>query len=473
MQTRKSINKPRTFLTLIAQSIKGVEMDYTQGSLRRAIIMLAIPMILEMSMESVFALVDLFFVGHLPNAEHTLQSVSLTESVLSIVYSLAFGLSMAATAIVARRVGEKNKDEAAHSAVQSIWLTLSIAIIISIIGIMLAPQILKAMGAEAETVAQGSTYTKIMMASTVVITLLFLINGIFRGAGDASMAMKSLFIANVCNILLCPLLIRGFGPVPAFGLTGAALATTIGRSIGVCYQLYHLFGGKSSIAIHRRHFNIDWKVILSMIKIASPATLQFIIGSCSWILLARLVAETGHSVTSAGYQTALRVVVFFILPAWGLANAAATLVGQNLGAKQWKRAEESVIQTAKYSAIFMGLVSLIFFFGAYPIIGIFTNDEAVKAIAVKALLIITTGYVFYGIGMVMANAFNGAGDSWTPTWINLAGFWGFQIPFAYLLTLFFNMGPTGVFISIPVAETLMTIIAWHYFKRGRWMKVKV
>lgn len=473
MQAKKLIYQRKNILTLIGQSIKGVEMDYTKGSLRRAIIMLAIPMILEMSMESVFALDDLFFVGHLPNAEHTLQSVSLTESVLSIVYSLAFGLSMAATAIVARRIGEKNKEEAAHNAVQSIWLTLSIAIIISIAGFLLAPHILKAMGAEADTIVQGSNYTKIMMASTVVITLLFLINGIFRGAGDASMAMKSLFIANICNIILCPLLIRGLGPIPAFGLTGAAMATTIGRSIGVCYQLYHLFGGKSSIDIHRRHFNIDWKVILSMIKIASPATLQFIIGSCSWIVLARLVAETGHSVTSAGYQTAIRVVVFFILPAWGLANAAATLVGQNLGAQQWQRAEESVIKTAKYSGIFMGMVSLIFLFGAYPIIGFFTNDEAVKIIAVKALLIIASGYVFYGIGMVMANAFNGAGDSWTPTWINLAGFWGIQIPLAYLLTLYFNIGPTGVFISIPVAETLMAIISWYYFKRGKWMKVKV
>ena len=470
---KQSTYKLSGAFSLIVQAIKGIEMDYTKGSIRKAIIMLAIPMILEMSMESVFALVDLFFVGHLPNAEHTLQSVSLTESVLSIVYSIAFGLSMAATAVVARRVGEKNKDEAAHSAVQSIWLSLAIVVVISITGFLLAPNILKAMGAEPETIAIGSTYTKIMMGGSVVIMMLFQINGIFRGAGDASMAMKSLWLANVCNIILCPIFIRGFGPIPALGLTGAAVATTTGRGIGVCYQLYHLFKGKSSITIHRRHFNIDWSIIKSLANIASPATLQFIIASCSWIVLARLVAETGHSVTSAGYQTALRVVVFFILPAWGMSNAAATLVGQNLGAKELQRAEESVIKTAKYNGVFMGLVSLIFLFGAYPIISIFTNDEAVKEIAVKALRIMASGYIFYGIGMVMANAFNGAGDSWTPTWINLVGFWFFQIPLAYVLTLYFNFGPTGVFVSIPVAETAITIVAWYFFKRGKWKKVKV
>lgn len=448
-------------------------MDYTSGSLRKAIIMLAIPMIIEMSMESVFALVDLFFVGHLPDAEHTLQSVSLTESVLAVVYSIAFGLGMAATAVVARRVGEKNKDEAAHSAVQSLWLSLAIAALISVPCLLLAPDILSAMGAEEKTIGIGSSYARIMMGGSIVIMLLFQVNGIFRGAGDASMAMKSLFVANVCNIILCPVFIRGLGPIPAMGLTGAAIATTTGRGIGVCYQLYHLFKNKSGITILQRHFNIDWRILKSLINIASPATLQFIIASCSWIVLARLVAETGHSVTSAGYQTALRVVVFFILPAWGLSNAAATLVGQNLGAKQLIRAEQSVLKTAKYNGIFMGVVSLVFLIGAYPIISIFTNDAAVKEIAVKALRIMASGYIFYGIGMVMANAFNGAGDSWTPTWINLAGFWFFQIPLAYLLTLFFEMGPTGVFVSIPVAESMIAIVCWYYFKKGRWKKVKV
>ncbi len=473
MRTEQSTYKRRNILSLVAQAIKGIEMDYTKGSLRKAIIMLAIPMILEMCMESVFALVDLFFVGHLPNAENTVQTVGLTESVLSIIYSVAFGLSMSATAVVARRVGEKNKDEAAHAAVQSIWLALAITIVISVIGIILAPNILQAMGADANTIAIGSTYTRIDIGGSIVIMMLFLINGIFRGAGDASMAMKSLWLANICNIILCPLFIRGLGPIPAFGLTGAAIATTTGRGIGVCYQLYHLFKGKSSIQIHRKHLNIDWSIIKSLVNIASPATLQFIIGSCSWIFLARLVAETGQSVASAGYQTALRVVIFFILPAWGMGNAAATLVGQNLGAKELKRAEDSVMKAAKYNAVFMGLVSIIFLTAASPIISFFTNDEAVKEIAVQALRIITTGYIFYGVGMVMISAFNGSGDTWTPTWINLFCFWLFQIPLAYLLVLTFHFGPTGAFISIPIANSVVTIVAYFFFKRGRWKKVAV
>lgn len=468
MTTNQTTYRRKNIFSLFVQSVKGIEMDYTKGSIRKAIVVLAIPMILEMIMESVFALVDLFFVGHLPNAEHTVQTVGLTESVLSIIYSVAIGMSMAATAIVARRVGEKNYDEAAHSAAQSIWLALIVTVIISAAGIVFAPDILRLMGADETTVSMGSTYTRIDIGGSIVIMMLFLINGIFRGAGNASMAMKSLWLANICNIILCPLFIRGLGPVPAFGLTGAAMATTTGRGIGVCYQLYHLFKGKATIQIQRKHLKMDWSIIKTMINIASPATLQFIIGSCSWIVLARLVAETGQSVASAGYQTAIRVVVFFILPAWGMSNAAATLVGQNLGAKQPERAEQSVLRTAKYNAIFMGVVSIIFLAGASPIISFFTSDEAVKEIAVKALQIITTGYIFYGIGMVMTSAFNGSGDTWTPTWINLFCFWAFQIPLAYILTFHFDMGPVGSFVSIPIANTVVTIVAYYFFKRGRW-----
>ncbi|HNP20820.1 MAG TPA: MATE family efflux transporter [Panacibacter sp.] len=455
------------------RALRGDQMDYTSGSIRTAVFMLAIPMILEMSMESVFALVDLFFVGHLENSQHTLQTVSLTESVLSIVYALAIGISMAATAVVARRIGEKNPDAAATAGVQAIWLSLGITALVSITGFVFAPDILRAMGAEENTVAVGTSYTRIMMGGSMVIMLLFLINGIFRGAGDASMAMKSLWLANVCNIVLCPVLINGLGPIPAFGLNGAAMATTIGRGVGVVYQLYHLFKAQGVVKIHKNNVKFDLPIIKSMISIASPATFQFIIGSCSWIVLARLVAETGHSTASAGYQTAIRVVIFFILPAWGMSNAAATLVGQNLGALQPERAAESVMKTAKYNAVFMGLVSLIFLFGAYPVISIFTNDEAVKDIAVQALRIIAAGYIFYGVGMVMANAFNGAGDTWTPTWINLVCFWFFQIPLAYALAEYFKMGPTGVFIAIPVAEVAITITAFILFKKGKWKTVKV
>lgn len=459
--------------TFIKRALRGEHMDYTSGNIRTAVFMLAIPMILEMSMESVFALVDLFFVGHLENSAHMLQTVSLTESVLSIVYALAIGISMAATAVVARRIGEKNPDAAATAGIQAIWLSLGITAVISLAGFVFAEDILRLMGAEQETVAAGASYTRIMMGGSLVIMLLFLINGIFRGAGDASMAMRSLWLANICNIILCPVLINGFGPIPALGLNGAAWATTIGRGAGVAYQLYHLFKGDGIICIHRNNVKVELPVIRSMINIASPATLQFIIGSCSWIVLARLVAETGHSTASAGYQTAIRVVIFFILPAWGMSNAAATLVGQNLGAQQPERAAESVMKTAKYNAVFMGIVSLVFLFGAYPIISIFTYDEAVKEIAVLALRIIAGGYIFYGVGMVMANAFNGAGDTWTPTWINLFGFWFFQIPLAYLLAEYFRLGPTGVFIAIPVAEIAITIAAFLMFRRGKWKTVQV
>lgn len=454
-------------------ALKGEQRDYTVGSIRTAVFMLAIPMILEMSMESIFALVDLFFVGHLENSKYLLQAASLTESVLSIVYSIAIGISMAATAVVARRIGEKNPEAAATAGVQAIWLSLTITIIISFLGYVYAGDILRLMGAESETIELGIRYTHIMMGGSIVIMLLFLINGIFRGAGDASMAMKSLMIANCLNIILCPVLINGFGPIPAFGLAGAAIATTIGRGIGVCYQLYHLFKGKGIIKIHRKNVKLEFPVIKSMINIASPATLQFLINSGSWIVLARLVADTGHSIASSGYQVAIRVVIFFILPAWGLSNAAATLVGQNLGAKKPERAAQSVMKTAKYNAIFMGVVSLIFLIGAYPIISIFTYDDAVKAYAVQALRIVASGYIFYGIGMVIGNSFNGAGDTWTPTWINLFCFWFFQIPLAFLLSKYFALGPTGVFIAIPVAETLVTCVAYFIFSKGKWKTVQV
>jgi len=459
--------------SFIKRAIKGEQMDYTTLDMRKAVFMLAIPMILEMGMESVFAVVDLFFVGHLENSQHTLQTVALTESVLTIVYSLAIGISMAATAVVARRIGEKNPDGAAKSGMQAIWIAVILTAAISIAGFIFSADILRLMGAEPQTIAIGITYIHIMMGGSMVIMMLFLINGIFRGAGDASMAMRSLWLANICNIIFCPLLINGLGPIPAFGLTGAAMATTAGRGIGVCYQLYHLFNGKGIVKIRAHHLPPDWPIIKSIIRIASPATFQFIIASCSWILLARLVAETGHSAASAGYQTAIRIVLFFLLPAWGMSNAAATLVGQNLGAKQPQRAEDAVIKTAKYNAVFMASVSLIFLVFPEPIISIFTKQDDVKEYAVKALRIISTGYVFYGVGMVMANAFNGAGDTWTPTWINLIGFWLFQVPLAYALAKYFGLGPTGVFIAVPVAETAITIIAYILFRKGKWKTMKV
>jgi putative MATE family efflux protein len=382
-------------------------------------------------------------------------------------------MSMAATAMVARRVGEKNYPGASGAAMQAILVSTVIILVVGLAGVLFASDILRLMGAEAETRTTGINYTRIMMASSVIIMLLFLINGIFRGAGNAAIAMRSLWVANLSNIVLCPLLINGLGPIPAFGVTGAALATTIGRSIGVTYQLFHLFNGKSLIRLSLSSFKAEWDIIRSLIKIAWPATLQFIIGSCSWIFMAELVAETGHSAASAGYQTALRILMFFILPAWGVSNAAATLVGQNLGAKEYQRAEDAVMKTAKYNAVFMGVVMFLFFFLSDTIVSVFVQQKEVREIATSALRIISTGYIFYGIGMVMTSAFNGAGDTRTPTIINVFCFWLFQIPLAYILAKKFELGPTGVFLAIPIAETAITVSAFVLFRKGRWKLIKV
>lgn len=451
---------------IIRQSLDGETQEYTKGSIRRAVILLAIPMMLEMCMESVFALVDIFFVSHL--GKHATSIVGLTESLITIVYSIAVGISMAATAIVARRIGEKNHDGASRAGMQAMIFAIFITVAISIPGFVYSGELLLWMGAEPAAIADGIIYTRIIMGSSLAIMLLFLLNGIFRGAGYAMIALKSLWLANICNIILCPLLIRGLGPVPALGIAGAALATTIGRSIGVCYQLYHLFNGKKLVQFAIKHLRPDFKLIQSINAVAWPATLQFLIGSGSWIVLAMLVAQTGHSEASAGYQIAIRLVMFFLLPAWGLSNAAATLVGQNLGAQQQQRAEDSVLKTAKYNAVFMLIVCFVILLFAPEIINFFTQETAVARYAVQASRIIAGGFVFYGIGMVMVNAFNGAGDSKTPTVINFFGFWCFQIPLAYVLSKLLDLGPAGVFIAIPVAETVITIAAYIFFKKGKW-----
>jgi putative MATE family efflux protein len=429
------------------------------------VFLLAIPMILELSLESVFAVVDIFFVGKL--GQNAIATVGLTESVITLVYSIAIGLSTAATAIVARRTGEKNAAAAAQAGVQSLLVAVVLSLFISVTGVLFASDILRFMGASAEVVQEGAPFTRIMFGGNVVIMLLFLINGIFRGAGDAAMAMKSLWTASLINIILCPVCIH------FFGLKGAAIATVIGRSSGVAYQCYHLFRGSGLLQFSRRYFTPDVTIIRSIIRIAWPATLQFIIASGSWIILTRLVAETGGTTASAGYQIAFRNFVFFILPAWGLSNAAATLVGQNLGAQQWERAEQSVWLTAKYNAIFMSFVMLLFLFFATPIVGIFTHDAGVLHYGAQALQIIGSGYIFYGIGMVMTQALNGAGDTRTPTVINFICFWLFQIPLAYFLSNNFQLRSTGAFLAIPLAETLIALIAWYYFRKGRWKTVKV
>jgi putative MATE family efflux protein len=450
---------------LFREALRGEERDYTSGSISLAVFMLAIPMILELGLESVFSVVDMFFVGRL--GANAIATVGLTESVVTIIYSIGIGLSTAATAIVARRIGEKNPDAAAHAAAQSIIIALIAAVVLSIAGMVFSGHILALMGAAKDVVSEGAIFTRIMMGGSLAIMLLFLINGIFRGAGDAAMAMKSLWIASGVNIILCPVLIW------FFGLKGAAIATVIGRSSGVVYQVFHLNKGQGIIKIHAPHFHFDPGIIKSIIKIATPAAMQFVIASGSWIVLARLVAETGGTDASAGYQIAIRNVVFFILPAWGMGNAAATLTGQNLGAGEIKRAEQSVYLSAKYNVVFMSLVTILFVGFSRPIIRIFSHDDAVVNYGAQALQIIGTGYIFYGISLVMMQALNGAGDTRTPTWINFICFWLFQIPLAYFLAKGLDLKSTGAFIAIPVAETVIALVAWYYFRRGKWKEKKV
>lgn len=458
-------NKAGRFWDVIRQSLNGEEMDYTVGSIRRAVFLLAIPMILELSLESVFAVVDMFFVSKL--GENAIATVGLTESVITIIYSIAIGLSTGATAIVARRIGEKDPAAAAHAGAQSILIGLAATVLLSIPGFLFAGEILGLMGASDEVVRDGAIFTRIMLGGSMAIMMLFLINGIFRGAGNAAMAMKSLWIASIINIILCPIFIH------FFGLKGAAIATVIGRSTGVLYQCYHLFKGSGTLKFISSHFHFDIPLIKNIVSIAWPATMQFIIASGSWIIIAKLVAETGGTPASAGYQIAIRNVVFFILPAWGLSNAAATLVGQNLGAKQIERAEQSVMMTAKYNAIFMAFVMILFLLLPGPIIELFTTDPVVKKYGELTLQIIGSAYVFYGVGMVMTQALNGAGDTRTPTLINLICFWAFQIPLAYFLAKGIGMEAKGAIIAIPIAETMIALVAWYYFKKGRWKAVKI
>lgn len=454
----------------IKKALSGEQQDYTAGSIRKAVVMLAIPMILETAMESVFAIVDIFFIAKLGN--DAISAVGLTESVLSAVYAIGVGLSIGATALVARRIGEKNGEEASRTGMQAILFSFFIAIVISVAGLLFSKNILQLMGATPEIISAGLPYTRLIFSSGIFIVFLFLINGIFRGAGDAALAMRSLWIANICNIILCPVLIYGIGSWNGLGIVGAALATTIGRGMGVCYQLYHLLSGKGVIKFKRAYFAPDKAILRSFFAISRTATLQFLIASASWTVLAKIMSGFG-STAVAGYTISIRIFVFFILPAWGLSNAAATLVGQNLGAQQPDRAELSVWTAVKYNLIFMLSVSLLFFLGADKLTAFMTHDPEVQKIASQALKIFAFGCMFYGMGMVVVSSFNGAGDTKTPTWINLFFFWAMQIPLAYLLAVPLRMGPKGVFVAIILTETLSTTTALIIFRRGKWKQLKV
>ena len=454
----------------IRDAIRGTHHDYTAGPIGRAIILLAIPMVLEMVMESVFAVVDVFWVAHLgPNAVAT---VGLTESMLTLVYTAAMGLSIGMTAMVARRIGEKNPEGAAEAAVQGIALGLITSVIISVIGILYAPKLLAVMGASPELIATGSNYTRVMLGGNAVILLLFLINAMFRGAGDAAIAMRVLWLANAINIILGPCFIFGWGPFPELGVTGAAVATTIGRGTGVLYQLYRLVRRDGRVVIQRYHLKLKPAVMKTLLRLSGTGTFQVFVGMASWIGLTRINASFGAEAL-AGYTIAIRIIIFALLPSWGLANAAATMVGQSLGAGNPERGERAVWVAGLYNMVFLGSVGLLFATLAGPIVGLFTSDPTVVPIAKACLRIISFGYVFYAWGMVLTNAFNGAGDTWTPTWINLFCFWLWELPLAWLLAQHFGMGPRGVAWAVTIAFSTLAVISVVLFRRGTWKLKKV
>jgi putative MATE family efflux protein len=451
-------------------AVTGKETEFTTGSIRKAIFMLSIPMILEMMMESIFAIVDIAYVSQV--SVNAVATIGLTESVITLIYAVAIGLSMAATAVVARRIGEKDLKGARESAVQAIFLGIVVAILVGAIGFFYAKEILALMGAEQDLINEGYGYTQLLIGGNITILLLFLINAIFRGAGDASIAMWTLVLSNGLNIILDPIFIFGWGPVPEFGVMGAAIATNIGRGTAVLFQFGILFFGWSRIKIGLKDIIVRFSVMFNLIKVSIGGIAQFLIGTSSWVFLMRMMSEFGSEVL-AGYTIAIRVMLFTLMPSWGMSNAAATLVGQNLGAKQPDRAETSVWKTGRYNAYFMAVVSAIYLFFAYDIVGWFNDNPVVIENGGLCLQIIAAGYIFYAYGMVVTQAFNGAGDTKTPTKINLIAFWMFQLPFAYLAAITFKMGALGVFLAITLAEVMLAVIAIVWFRKGNWKKVQV
>ena len=461
----QSKQRPRVW-ALFKQALSGnIQQDFTKGSIGVAAFLLAVPMVLEMAMESIFAVVDIFYVSAL--GSEAVAVVGLTEAVLTILYAIAIGLSMGVTAMVARRIGEGDPEKANQAAGQALWIGLIVALLVAFIGLCFAEDILRLMGAEAEVLAMGENYTLIMLSGSITILYLFLINAIFRGAGDATIAMRSLWLANGINIILDPILIFGIGPFPEMGVTGAAVATTIGRGIGVIYQLYHLRGHSSRISLKLEHLKPVLSLMRNILWVSLGGILQFLIATASWVALVRIVSTYG-SAAVAGYTIAIRVIIFTILPAWGMGNAVATLVGQNLGAGKPDRAEQSVWKVARYNLYFMLAVALVFILFAKQIIGLFTDDSQVIAYGESCLRLIAYGYGFYGIGMIVVQAFNGAGDTMTPTKINFVCFWLVQIPMAYILAKQFTLGPSGVFWAVMIAESLIAIIGVMLFRRGQW-----
>ncbi|PYX25008.1 MAG: MATE family efflux transporter [Acidobacteria bacterium] len=459
-----------TLWSSIREAIRGSHQDYTTGNLNRAILLLAIPMVLEMVLESLFAVVDVFFVGRL--GADAVATVGLTESLLSLVFAVAIGLSMSITAMVARRIGEKDPEDASIAGVQAVILGLTVSLAVGIPSFIFAPRLLQLMGASPDIVATGSGYARIALGGSGAILMLFLNNAIFRGAGDAAIAMRLLWISNIINLVLDPCLIFGLGPFPRLGVTGAALATFTGRSIGVLYQFYRLGRGTERLPSLARHLRVNLKVLWRLIRVSITGILQFAIAHTSWIGLVRIVSTFGAAAL-AGYTIAIRIVVFVILPSWGLSNAAATLVGQNLGAGKPDRAETSVWRTGFYNMLFLGGVGVILIMFAEPAVRLFTHDPEVIPLAASCLRILSYGNIGYAYGMVMLQAFNGAGDTITPTWVNLFGFWFLEIPLAYWLAIPMYLRSKGVFFSIVIAEGSIALAGILLFRRGRWKQQKI
>ena len=450
---------------IFLEAIHGAPHDYTEGSISKAVILLGIPMVLEMLMESVFAITDIFFVGKL--GPHAVATIGLTESLLTIVYTVSIGLSIGATALVARRVGEHDMEGAANTAVQTLVIGIVTSIILGVIGVIYTPELLRLMGATEDVISYGSSYMRVMFGGNFVILLLFLGNSIFRGAGDGAIAMRALWLSNGLNVLLVPCFVYGFLFIPAMGVTGAAVATTIARGIGAMYTLSHLFKSDGRVKVHRRHFHLNFDLIGRIVKLSGSGTLQVFIGMASWIGLVRVMSTFGSEAV-AGYTIGFRIVLFAIFPAYGLGNAAATMVGQALGAKKPERAEKAVWLAGFYNMIFLGGMGVLFIAFAPMIVSWFTDDMIVHGYATSCLRTVSSGFLLYAFGMVLTQSFNGAGDTWTPTIINFFCFWLCELPLAYILSTPMGMGPQGVFWAVTIAFSLLAVVSTVVFKRGKW-----
>ncbi|MEM7588057.1 MAG: MATE family efflux transporter [Acidobacteriota bacterium] len=456
---------PPDFWRDVRDSIRGVQQSYTSLSINRAIALLAIPMVLEMAMQSLFSVVDVYFVAKL--GSDPIAILGLADSLQALVFAVSMGLCMGTAAMVARRIGEKDPAAAASAAVQAIMLGTVVSVAFGVLGALFAVEALQLLGASPELAADGALFTAILLGTNITVMLLFLINAVFRGAGDPALAMRALWLANGINIVLDPLLIFGWGPIPALGLEGAAIATAIGRTIGIVYQLRLLTNGSSQIRIERHHWRPQIALMLRLARVSGIGILQFLISTASFLGLVKILAVFGD-VALAGYTLAVRIIIFILLPAWGMGNAAATLVGQNLGAGDPERAEKSVWRTGVFNMLFMGCVAVVFQLFAEPLMAFFTDDTAVALLAAECLLISSYSYVFWAFGMIMVLSFNGAGDTTTPTWINFFVYWLFQLPVAWALAHPLGIGPTGVFIAVALSQTLLAVVGTVMFKRGTW-----